>query len=439
MNITVSGAGYVGLVTAICLAQIGHTVTCMDVDAEKIRLLQDGKCPIYEAGLDALLRDNTPRLRFTTDPQPAYEAADVIVIGVGTPENPDGSCDLRYVYAAADSIAQNARDKTVVAVKSTVPIGTCAKLQTYFDAHAGGRRIRVASNPEFLSQGTAVQDTLHAPRIVIGAADADTTAVLREMVAPFKLPIVETDLCSAEMIKYASNSFLALKISFINEIANLCETVGADVTDVANGMGYDARIGRQFLRAGVGYGGSCFPKDTKALYWLSEHEGQALKTVRAAIDVNEAQKLLPLEKARAICGDLCGRTVAVLGLAFKPGTDDVRDAPSLKVVAELLKAGAQVRAWDPVAAKRFAAAAGADVRYYSSATEALCGAELCIILTEWDEVCALTPEDFERTMQTPFVIDGRNCFPPERFVGTGVTYESIGRKPVRNHAERTDA
>ena len=440
MNITVAGAGYVGLVSAICLAQIGHDVTCTDVDEEKIRMLRSGRCPIYEAGLEAMLQSNAPRLQFTTDPQTAYEKADVIVIGVGTPENPDGSCDLQYVYAAADSIARFARDGAVAAVKSTVPIGTCEKLQAYFDARTGtARHIRVASNPEFLSQGTAVQDTLHATRIVIGAADEETRGVLREMVAPFAIPIVETDLCSAEMIKYASNSFLALKISFINEIANLCETVGADVTDVAEGMGYDARIGRQFLRAGVGYGGSCFPKDTKALYWLSEHEGQALKTVRAAIDVNESQKLLPLVKARAICGDLRGRTAAVLGLAFKPGTDDVRDAPSLKVVGELLQAGAHVRAWDPVAAERFAAAVAGDVRYCASAAEALEGAGLCIILTEWDEVCALTPEVFKAKMQTPVVIDGRNCFVPDRFIGTGVTYESIGRKPVRNHAERTDA
>lgn len=439
MNITVAGAGYVGLVSAICLAQIGHNVTCIDVDADKIRLLQHGRCPIYEAGLDEMLQSNAPRLRFTTDAETAYGAADVIVIGVGTPENPDGSCDLRAVYAAADSIAQYARDGAIAAVKSTVPIGTCAKLQAYFDAKTDGtRRIRIASNPEFLSQGTAVQDTLHATRIVIGAEDASSLAVLREMVEPFGIPIVETDLCSAEMIKYASNSFLALKISFINEIANLCETVGADVADVAEGMGYDARIGRQFLRAGVGYGGSCFPKDTKALYWLSAHEGHPLKTVRAAIDVNETQKLLPLEKARALCGDLRGRTVAVLGLAFKPGTDDVRDAPSLKVVAELLKAGAHVRAWDPVAADRFASVFAGDVRYCACAAEALKDAELCIILTEWDAVCALTPEDFARSMRRPVVIDGRNCFKPERFIGTGVTYASIGRKPVRNQTERTD-
>lgn len=438
MKITVSGAGYVGLVTGICLAQIGHDVTCMDVDGEKIRMLQGGKCPIYEPGLDTLLRENAPRLRFTTDPQTAYADADVIVIGVGTPEMPDGSCDLRYVYAAADSIARFAQSGTIVAVKSTVPIGTCEQLQAYFNEKTGEKHLRVASNPEFLSQGTAVQDTLHASRIVIGAADEETRGVLRRMVEPFGLPIVETSLCSAEMIKYASNSFLALKISFINEIANLCETVGADVTDVAQGMGYDARIGGQFLRAGVGYGGSCFPKDTKALYWISAHEGQALRTVRAAIDVNEAQKLLPLQKARAVCGDLRGKTAAVLGLAFKPGTDDVRDAPSLKVVSELLKQGAQVQAWDPVAAERFAAALHADVRFCADIADALRGADLCIILTEWDEVRSLTPQDFEKTMRMPLVIDGRNCFEPKRFVGTGVTYESIGRRPVRNHAERTD-
>ena len=292
------------------------------------------------------------------------------------------------------------------------------------------------SSTEFLSQGTAVQDTMHAARIVIGAEDSQTFSMMREMYAPFGLPIVETDLCSAEMIKYASNNFLALKISYINEIANLCEAVGADVADVAKGMGLDPRIGDAFLHAGIGYGGSCFPKDTKALYRLSENLGRELRTVRAAIEVNEAQKQVALQKARAHYGSLRGRTVAVLGLAFKPGTDDVRDAPSLEIVPRLLDEGALVQAWDGAARDRFCAAVPRAVRFCDSPQQALDGAERCLIRTEWDAVLKLQPADFIRHMKTPLVIDGRNCLPPEAFRDTGVIYESIGRRPVRDITEK---
>ena len=435
MNITVAGTGYVGLVTGVCLADAGHDVTCVDVDAQKIALLRAGCLPIYEAGLDALLQKNADRLCFTTDPQAGYGEADVIVIGVGTPEKPDGSCDLSYVFAVADEIIRCAQNDPVVVVKSTVPIGTCRTLYSYIGERRG-RPLRVASNPEFLSQGTAVEDTLHAARIVIGAEDAATRAVLRGMYAPFRLPLVETELCSAEMIKYASNTFLALKISFINEIANLCESVGADVTDVAAGMGLDPRIGKAFLRAGIGYGGSCFPKDTKALYWLAEDRGQRLRTIQAAIEVNEAQKLLPIVKAEKYFPSLRGVRVAVLGLAFKPGTDDVRDAPSLRVVAELVDRGAQICAWDAVAADRFAAKIPHGVRYCDTPAETIRDADLCLILTEWDAVRALRPEDFAALMRTPVVIDGRNCFDPASFRGSGVTYESVGRAVIQAKSEK---
>ena len=430
MKITVAGTGYVGLVTGVCLAEIGHDVTCADVDADKIRLLRSGRAPIYESELETLMQKNRARLCYTTDPALAYSDAQIILIGVGTPENPDGSCCLDYVYAVADDIVRYARSAPVVVVKSTVPIGTCKKLERYLSEKLPECGIRVASNPEFLSQGTAVRDTMHASRIVIGAEDAQTRAVLREMYAPFGLPTVETDLCSAEMIKYASNNFLALKISYINEIANLCERVGADVTTVAQGMGYDSRIGSAFLRAGIGYGGSCFPKDTKALYWLAENAGQPLKTVHAAIEVNESQKRLPIEKAHRYYASLRGRCAAVLGLAFKPGTDDVRDAPSLSVVRQLISEGAIVRAWDAAAQKKFASIVPHGVQYCATPQQALSDAEVCFVLTEWDAVCALRASDFLQTMKTPLVIDGRNCWPPQDFTGTGVTYESIGRQPV---------
>lgn len=430
MKITVAGAGYVGLVTGVCLAEAGHDVICVDVDAQKIALLRRGVLPIYEAGLEALLQKNDAHLTFTTDPQQAYCEADVILIGVGTPEAADGSCDLTHVYAVADEIVRWARNEPVVVVKSTVPVGTCHTLQNHVNSSLGGRQLRVASNPEFLSQGTAVRDTLHATRIVVGADDAQTAEVLRAMYAPFGLPMVETDVCSAEMIKYASNAFLALKISFINEIANLCEAVGADVTDVAAGMGLDPRIGDAFLRAGIGYGGSCFPKDTEALCHMAQSRGRTLRTVRAAIEVNEAQTFMQLEKAQKYYPSLRGVTVALLGLAFKPGTDDVRGAPSQRIAAALLEKGARIRAWDAAAAGSFAAVFP-DILYCDTPYDALRDAQLCLILTEWEEIRALRPADFAAHMKRPIVIDGRNCFSPTLFRASGVTYESFGRAAVQ--------
>ena len=431
MKITVAGTGYVGLVTGVCLASVGHTVTCVDINSRKIDLLNSGKSPIYEAGLEELLQQYRHNLHFTTDPYVAYTDADILMIGVGTPERPDGSCDLSFVYAVADDIIEFSQSSPVVVIKSTVPIGTCDKVLRYINSRIGAdRQVRIASNPEFLSQGTAVRDTLHASRIVIGASDEETLSVLRAVYAPFNLPLVETDLRSAEMIKYASNNFLALKISYINEIANLCEHIGADITDVAKGMGFDKRIGSMFLRAGIGYGGSCFPKDTKALYWLSESHGHSLKTVRAAIDVNESQKLLPLKKAHKYYKSLHGKNVAVLGLAFKPGTDDIREAPSLKIIPALLEEGASVHAWDPVAEKNFSKLYPDTVVYHETVQDTIWDADLCLILTEWGAVTEMNARDFEQSMRTPILIDGRNCFAPDMFRGTKVLYESIGRKTV---------
>ncbi len=329
MKIAVAGTGYVGLVTGVCLASKGHQVTCVDVDEKKVEMMRQGRSPIYEAGLEELMKDSMPCLTFTTDYQTAYKDAEVIFIGVGTPEKKDGSANLSYVYTVAKQIAQSVECDCVVVIKSTVPIGTNDKIEAYIQSClTKDVTVTVASNPEFLAQGTAVRDTLHAARIVIGVESPEAGEVLQKVYADFDAPKLVTNRRSAEMIKYASNDFLALKISYINEIANLCETVGADIEDVAKGMGYDPRIGNRFLKAGIGYGGSCFPKDTKALSWLASFNDNEIKTIKAAIEVNESQKFKLIKKAKKYYESLEGITVAVLGLTFKPGTDDLREAPS---------------------------------------------------------------------------------------------------------------
>ncbi|HHX36422.1 MAG TPA: UDP-glucose/GDP-mannose dehydrogenase family protein, partial [Clostridiaceae bacterium] len=356
MKIAVAGTGYVGLVTGVCLASKGHDVSCVDVDANKIAMLNRGQSPIYEADLEDLMAAHRDRLTYTTDYEAAYRSADVIFIGVGTPEKSDGSANLNYVYAVAKEIANSVRQDCVVAVKSTVPIGTNQKIESMICGHLKYPvQVDVVSNPEFLAQGSAVRDTLHASRIVIGAEHPHAMQVMLEVYKDFAAPIVTADRNSAEMIKYASNDFLAVKISYINEIANLCELVGADVKKVAEGMGLDPRIGNRFLNAGIGYGGSCFPKDTRALHWLANMNDYELKIVKAAIEVNEQQKLKLVKQLRRNYDTLAGRTVAILGLTFKPGTDDLREAPSLVNIPLLLEDGATVRAYDPVSRAAFAA------------------------------------------------------------------------------------
>lgn len=432
MDITIAGSGYVGLVTAAVLAGQGHRITCVDVDEGRVRMLSDGGCPIYEPGLKEMLTANRERLRYTVDAASAYGSARAVFLAVGTPEKADGSANLQFVHSAVDGIVENARDECVVVVKSTVPVGTNDEIQRRVDRKTSGtRRISVVSNPEFLSQGTAVHDMLHASRIVIGTEDEAARKVMKDIYVGMDLPLVFTDRRSAEMIKYASNDFLALKISYINEIANLCELLGADVEDVARGMGMDPRIGDKFLRAGIGYGGSCFPKDTKALHWLSAYHDHELRTIKAAIEVNGQQKLRLLKKARRYYAEFSGLAVAVLGLAFKPGTDDLREAPSLDNIPILLDYGARVRAWDPVAADRFRERYPAGVKYYKTPREALVGADLCLILTEWEEVRNLKPEDF-LAMRRPVILDGRNCYDPKKMSEFPLVYDSVGRKAVRN-------
>ena len=434
MKIAIAGTGYVGFVTAVCLAEHGHQVTCVDVDKQKIDSLNRyGKALIYEKDLDALMEKNKERLTYTTDYASAYKDAEIIFIGVGTPEKRDGSANLNYVYAVAMQIAETAERECVVVVKSTVPIGTNERVEKLIREHRpeGAAPLHVASNPEFLSQGTAVHDTLHASRIVMGVEDEYSKAKLTELYKDFAAPKIITNRRSAEMIKYASNDFLALKISYINEIANLCEEIGADIEDVAKGMGYDKRIGSKFLRAGIGYGGSCFPKDTKALHWLSDYHEQELKTVKAAIEVNDHQKLKLIRKAHKYYEDLEGVTVAVLGLTFKPGTDDLREAPSLTNIPMLLEEGAIVKVYDPIGMERFKEQYPTQVKYCKSVEETLQGAELCLILTDWPKIKEMPLAKYAELMANPIILDGRNCYLPDEAAAAKVTYDSIGRRSVR--------
>jgi UDPglucose 6-dehydrogenase len=440
LNIAVAGTGYVGLVSGVCMAHRGHFVSCVDIDEKKIVKMQRGVSPIYEQDLETLMNLNKDRLTYTMDYKPAYKNADAIFIGVGTPEQPDGSANLNYIAKVAHQIAETVEKDCLVVVKSTVPVGTNDKVEQFIqDFLINDVKVDVASNPEFLAQGTAVRDTLEAPRIIIGTNSTDAEDTLMAIYKPFGLPIVSVSRRSAEMIKYAANNFLALKISYMNDIANLCELVDADIEDVARGMGYDSRIGSRFLNAGVGYGGSCFPKDTKALDYLASIHGYELRTVKAAIDVNDDQKVRLYKKACQRLITFNGLKVAVLGLTFKPGTDDLREAPSLANIPLLLTQGADIYAYDPVGIenfrKRFPEASleregelsMGSITYVSSAEEALDGANVCFIFTEWGEVKAIRPEDYKSLMRTPLVYDGRNIYNVNDMRKNGVEYFSIGR------------
>lgn len=431
MDITITGTGYVGLVTAACLAEIGNCVTCVDVDKEKILKLNQGIIPIFEPGLENLIRKNNDRLYFTTDYKSAYLRSDVIYICVGTPEKKDGAANLKYVYEAAEQIAQSARKECIVIIKSTVPIGTNDKIEAYIRERCRPNiNIEVASNPEFLAQGTAIRDTMNASRIVIGVKSRHAEIVLRGIYDAFKQPYVITDTKSAEMIKYASNDFLALKISYINEIANMCEITGANIEDVALGMGFDHRIGDKFLKAGIGYGGSCFPKDTKALHWLSNFHDYEIKTIKAAIEVNESQKIKPIKKARKYFESFKGLNVAVLGLTFKPETDDLREAPSIPNISILIEEGASIKAWDPAGIESYKKIYPTEISYCQTIQETLKDTEVCFIFTEWADIKRMDTSLFAKLMSNPLVIDGRNCFRLDSLPGKGIIYESIGRKTV---------
>ncbi|WP_283680554.1 UDP-glucose dehydrogenase family protein [Clostridium perfringens] len=435
MKIVVAGTGYVGLVTGACLSEIGHNVTCVDVDEKKVEIMKKGISPIYEPGLDELLEKNYKegRLDFTTDYKNAYKNADIVFIGVGTPERSDGSANLDYVFTVCSQIAENLENDCLVVVKSTVPVGTNDKVEAFLKENVkDGIHIEVASNPEFLAQGTAVVDTLKASRIVIGVESERAENTLREVYERFNQPIVATNRRSAEMIKYASNDFLALKISFMNEIANFCEIVGADIEDVAKGMSYDPRIGDKFLRAGIGYGGSCFPKDTKALHWLANDNGYEIKTIKATIEVNQNQKLKMFREAKKRFGDLKGKKVAVLGLTFKPGTDDLREAPSIVNVRRLLDEGAKIVAYDPVGIENFKKLYPTEIEYVDNLGEALKDADMAFLFTEWKEIKGIELSVYETLMKTPIIFDGRNCYEIKDVEKSSVEYHSVGRKVIDN-------
>ena len=437
MKITVAGTGYVGLVAGVCFAEVGHDVTCVDVDEKKVEMLRAGISPIYEEDLEELMHKNyrLNRLHYTTDYKSAYKDPDAIFIGVGTPELPDGSANLNYVATVARQIAETVEKDCLVVVKSTVPVGTNDKVEQFIkDSLINDVKIQVASNPEFLAQGTAVRDTLHASRIIIGTNEEEAKEKLMKIYEPFHLPIVCVSRKSAEMLKYACNAFLALKISYMNEIANLCELVGANIQEVAKGMSYDERIGNNFLNAGIGYGGSCFPKDTKALKYLAKQNGYVLKTIESAVKVNEEQKIALYKKASNRLMTFNGLKVAVLGLTFKPGTDDIREAPSLDNVRLLLEQGANIYAYDPIGTDNFITALNYDelecsgsIDYVIDPLVALNNADICFIYTEWEEIKNITPSTYAELMRTPLVYDGRNIYDIETMKENKVEYYSIGR------------
>lgn len=431
MKIAVAGTGYVGLVAGVCFAERGHNVLCVDIDEKKVKMMREGHSPIYEQDLEELMVKNYDegRIDYTTDYRKAYKDADAIFIGVGTPELPDGSANLNYVATVSRQIAESLEHDCLVVVKSTVPIGTNDKVEQFIKDSLKNKNIKVevASNPEFLAQGTAVRDTLEAKRIVIGTESKEAEAKLMEIYKPFNLPIVSVNRRSAEMIKYASNDFLALKISYMNDIANLCELVGANIEDVAKGMSYDPRIGSNFLKAGIGYGGSCFPKDTKALKYLANKNGYRLRTVEAAVEVNSEQKTKLFKKASDRLITFNGLKVAVLGLTFKPGTDDLREAPSIDNIKLLLEQGANVYAYDTVGGENFKKIYPTQINYVSTPEEALKEANVCFVFTEWNEIKSMDINLYKELMKTPLVYDGRNIYDIDQMKEIGVEYYSIGR------------
>ena len=432
MHIAVIGTGYVGLVTGACFAEFGVDVTCVDVDAEKIARLESGIMPIYEPGLEQLVTKNAQsgRLRFTTNVRSAVEQALVIFLAVGTPPLPDGSPDLSFVEAAARSIAEHMNGYKVIVTKSTVPIGTGERLRTLIrENQKTNLAFGIVSNPEFLREGAAINDFMRPDRVVIGSADQEAIAIMRDLYRPLYLieaPIVITSLEAAELTKYAANAFLATKISFINEIANLFEKIGCDVHDVARAIGMDKRIGSKFLHPGPGFGGSCFPKDTRALASVARQFGTESLMVDAVIEVNRKQRIAMLPKIEKLVGPVADKTIAVLGLAFKPETNDIREAPAQEIIQGLLKLGAKVRAYDPVAMEETAKVIS-NIDYAVDEYEAVKDADALVIVTEWNQFRALDMTRIRDLMQTPRIADLRNIYEPEDLRALGFEYVGVGR------------
>ncbi len=434
MNVVMIGSGYVGLVSGACFAEFGADVTCIDVDQEKIERLNQGIMPIYEPGLDDLVARNVAagRLKFTTRYDPAVGEADLVFIAVGTPtRRGDGHADLVYVYDAARQIALHLTGYTVIVDKSTVPVGTARQVERIIREENPAADFDVASNPEFLREGAAIGDFMRPDRVVLGVESARAERLLRELYRPINLieaPIMVTNRESAELVKYASNAFLATKISFINEISTLCEHVGADVHAVAKGMGLDGRIGKKFLHAGPGYGGSCFPKDTTALIRIAQEHGASCRIVEAAVEVNAAQKARMVKKIReALGGSEAGKTIAVLGLTFKPETDDMRDSPALAIIPNLVDKGATIRAHDPQGVGEAQKMLPPQIHYYDDVYEMLRGVDACVLMTEWNEYRGLDMARVKASMAGNVFVDLRNVYEHGVMSGHGFEYTCVGR------------
>ena len=431
MNITVIGTGYVGLVLGACLAETGNPVVCADLDQAKIDGLKQNVLPIYEPGLDDFVERNQSqgRLRFTTDVPAAISTAEVVFIAVGTPPDEDGSADLRHVLAVAEQIGRHMKRELVIVTKSTVPVGTAAKVAAAVSKHAKFP-FHMCSNPEFLKEGAAIDDFMKPDRVVIGVDTDHARSAMAELYAPFVRtgkPIIFMDIPSAEMTKYAANAMLATRISFMNEIANLCERVGADVDNVRKGIGSDARIGPAFLFPGPGYGGSCFPKDVKALVRTAKECNVPLRVLASVEEANDVQKHRLFDKLKTVLGDLRGRRVALWGLAFKPNTDDMREAPALVLIDALLDAGAEVVAHDPVAMHEAQRRIGDRIAYAETSYGALPGADALVIVTDWNEYRHPDFARIKETLKSPVVVDGRNLYDRRKMAALGFTYASIGR------------
>lgn len=437
IRIAIIGTGYVGLVTGACLADVGFEVVCVDIDHNKIEQLKKGISPIYEPGLEEILTRTIERgkLKFSTDIVSVLPEVDVLFSAVGTPPGADGSADLQYVLTVAETIGKHMDKYLLVITKSTVPVGTAQlvkkTIQKELDQRGVDIDFDIASNPEFLKEGNAIQDFMRPDRIVVGVENGRARSYFEKIYKPFVLnghPVIFTDIASAEMIKYAANAMLATRISFMNEMANLCELVGADISMVREGIGSDSRIGKKFLYAGIGYGGSCFPKDVKAIIQTADQLGYSLELVKAVERINERQKLVLFNKLhRYYNGDLKGKKIAVLGLSFKPNTDDLREAPSLVIIDELLKHGARVQVYDPIAMPKAKLQLGDRVTYMNSIEETIQESEALLLVTEWTQFRTLSPKTLTELMKHPLLLDGRNIYDPEEMRNGGVIYFGIGK------------
>jgi len=432
----VIGTGYVGLVTGTCFADFGVHVTCVDKDKTKIDTLKDGKLPIYEPGLQEIVDKNVSagRLVFTTGLAEAIKNSLVVFIAVGTPPREDGSADLQYIKEVAGSIADNLNGYKVIVTKSTVPVGTGAVIEGIIqDRQKGEHSFDVVSNPEFLREGSAVEDFMRPNRVVIGASHPQAVAIMKDLYSPLYIletPVVITNVETAELIKYASNAFLATKISFINEMANISERCGADINMVAKGMGLDKRIGPKFLHPGPGYGGSCFPKDTLAITSIARDHGYTCAIVEAVVEVNKRQQEIAITKIKAVAGDIRGKTIGVLGITFKPNTDDIRDSPAIYVIKRLTEEGAHVRAYDPAGMELARKALDPNVSYCEDAYDTATGCDVLVIMTEWNQFRKLNLVELKERLNSPLIIDMRNIYDPSAMKEQGFQYVSVGRAPA---------